>query len=249
MLRIPASVYLVKQPVSKINQVSCINCSLDKICLPRGLSQDEINNISQVIKAKKILQRGEFIYHEGDDFRGLLAIKSGSAKLVASDQHGNEHILNILLPGELLGFDGFSDEKYSCAAIALETTSFCVLPAENMDELFQNLPGLTRELFRHTGEKISEDKNQLILSKRPAEERLAYFLISLSERLKRRGFSSSEFKLSLTRQEIGNHLGLALETVSRLLKKFQDDNIIIVQNRLITITDQTALKNLLQVTE
>ncbi len=247
MLRNPASLFLVNPVAAKQNQVNCNNCSLDNICLPRGLSQVDINNISQVVKAKKILQRGEFIYHEGDNFKGILAIKSGSAKLVGSDQHGNEHILHILLPGELLGFDGLADDKHACAAVALETTSFCVLPADNMDELFHTVPSLTRELFRHTGEKMTEDKNQLILSKRPAEERLAYFLISLSERLKRRGFSASEFKLSLTRQEIGNHLGLALETVSRLLKKFQDDDLILVQNRFITITDQEALKKLLLV--
>ncbi|MFM8341708.1 MAG: helix-turn-helix domain-containing protein [Methylomonas sp.] len=235
--------------MSKLNQVSCNNCGLDNICLPRGLSHQEIDSISQIVKAKKTLQRGEFIYHEGDNFRGILAIKSGSAKLVGADQHGNEHILNILLPGELLGFDGLSNDKHSCAAIALETTSFCLLPADSMDDLFQNIPSLTRELFRHSGEKMLEDKNQLILSKRPAEERLAYFLISLSERLKRRGFSASEFKLSLSRQEIGNHLGLALETVSRLLKKFQEDEMIMVQNRFITITDLSALKNLLQVND
>ncbi|MGY6275529.1 helix-turn-helix domain-containing protein [Methylomonas sp. MgM2] len=227
------------------NQVSCNNCSLDNICLPRGLSQAEIDNISKVVKAKKTIQRGDFIYREGDSFKGILAIKSGSAKLVANDSHGNEHILNILLPGELLGFDGLSDEKHSCAAIALETMTFCLLPADSMDQLFQNLPSLTRELFRHTGEKMLEDKNQLVLSKRPAEERLAYFLISLSQRLKRRGFSSSEFKLSLTRQEIGNHLGLALETVSRLLKKFQQDGLITVRNRFITIKDINLLKTLL----
>jgi CRP/FNR family transcriptional regulator len=235
--------------VSKLNQVSCNNCGLDNICLPRGLSHEEIESISQIVKAKKTLQRGEFIYHEGDNFRGILAIKSGSAKLVGADQHGNEHILNILLPGELLGFDGLSTDKHSCAAIALETTSFCLLPADSMDDLFHNIPSLTRELFRHSGEKMLEDKNQLILSKRPAEERLAYFLLSLSERLKRRGFSASEFKLSLSRQEIGNHLGLALETVSRLLKKFQEDEMIIVKNRFISITDISALKKLLQVNE
>lgn len=231
--------------MSKQHQVSCSNCGLDNICLPRGLSQEEIDNISEVVKAKKILQRGEFLYHEGDHFRGILAIKSGSAKLVASDPHGNEHILNILLPGELLGFDGLSDKKHNCSAIALETLSFCLLPADSMEELFQNVPSLTRELFRHTGEKLVEDKNQLVLSKRPAEERLAYFLISLSERLKRRGFSPSEFKLSLTRQEIGNHLGLALETVSRLLTKFQQDGLIVVHNRLIEIKDLTALREIL----
>ena len=227
------------------NQVSCNNCSLDNICLPRGLSQAEIDNISKVVKAKRTLQRGDFIYREGDNFKGILAIKSGSAKLVANDSHGNEHILNILLPGELLGFDGLSDEKHGCAAIALETMSFCILPADSLDQLFQKLPSLTRELFRHSGEKMLEDKNQLVLSKRPAEERLAYFLISLSQRLKRRGFSSSEFKLSLTRQEIGNHLGLALETVSRLLKRFQQDGLITVRNRFIQIKDINSLKKLL----
>lgn len=230
-------------------QVNCGNCSLDNICLPRGLSQEEIDNISQVIKAKKTLNRGDFIYREGDSFRGIMAIKSGSAKLVATDNHGNEHIINILLPGELLGFDGLSDTRHGCAAVALETMSFCLLPADSMDSLFQNVPSLTRELFRHTGEKLLEDKNQLVLSKRPAEERLAYFLISLSERLKRRGFSSSEFKLSLTRQEIGNHLGLALETVSRLLKKFQEDELIVVNNRFITILDLSGLQRLLEAHE
>ncbi len=228
------------------NKVSCNNCSLDNICLPRGLSQQEIENISQVIKAKKTLQRGEFIYREGDNFRGVLAIKSGSAKLVANDPHGNEHILNILLPGELLGFDGLSNDLHHCSAIALETSSFCILPAASMDDLFQKVPGITRELFRHTGEKVNIDTNQLILSKRPAEERLAYFLISLSERLKRRGFSSSAFTLSLTRQEIGNHLGLALETVSRLLKKFQQEELIHVQNRSIEINNLLGLKQILE---
>ena len=228
------------------NQVNCANCSLDNICLPRGLSQHEINNISKVVKARKTLQRGDFIYREGDNFRGILAIKSGSAKLVSNDAQGNEHILNVLMPGELLGFDGLSNEKHGCAAIALETMTFCILPADSMEQLFQNVPSLTRELFRHTGEKMLEDKNQLMLSKRPAEERLAYFLLSLSERLKRRGFSASQFKLSLTRQEIGNHLGLALETVSRLLKRFQDDGLIEVRNRFISIKNPAALKNLLQ---
>jgi CRP/FNR family transcriptional regulator len=234
------------KPILTSSQVSCSNCSLDNICLPRGLTEAEINSISKVVKARKTLQRGDFIYREGDNFKGIMAIKSGSAKLIANDHHGNEHILNILLPGELLGFDGLPSDRHGCAAIALETMTFCILPADSMEQFFQNLPGLTRELFRHSGEKMLEDKNQLVLSKRPAEERLAYFLISLSERLKRRGFSSSEFKLSLTRQEIGNHLGLALETVSRLLKKFQDENLIVVQNRFIQIKNLDSLKKMLK---
>jgi len=222
--------------------VTCNNCSLDSICFPRGLSEDEINYISQVIKPKKPLQKGEHIFREGGNFRGVLAIKSGTAKLVTNDHHGNEHILNVLLPGELLGFDGLYDDKYRCSAIALETLSFCELPAQNMDDLFKNVPTLTKELFRHSSEKMNQDKDLIILSKRPAEEKLAFFLISLSDRLKMRGFSASEFTLSLTRQEIGNLLGLALETVSRLFNRFQKDNLITVNSKQIEIKDIAKLR-------
>jgi len=226
----------------KSSHVTCNNCSLDNICFPRGLSTDEINHISKIIKPKKTLQRGEYIFREGDNFRGVLAIKSGTAKLVSDDHHGNEHILNVLLPGELLGFDGLHNDKYRCSAIALDTLSFCELPALSMDSLFKNVPTLTKELFRHSSEKMNENKDFIILTKRPAEERLAFFLISLSDRLKKRGFSASEFTLSLTRQEIGNHLGLALETVSRLFKKFDQDQLISVKSKQIKINDITRLR-------
>jgi CRP/FNR family transcriptional regulator len=227
------------------NKVICGNCSLDNICIPRGLKATEIDNISQVVKAKKTLQRGDFLYRQGDSFRGILAIKSGSAKLVASDLHGNEHILSILLPGELLGFDGLSDGSHQCSAIALETCSFCLLPADSIDEMFLRIPGLARELFRHTGDKVNNDNQQRVLNKRPAEERLAFFLIDLSNRLHHRGFSAHAFRLSMTRQEIGNHLGLALETVSRLLKKFQQQQLIIIKNKSVTLLDIEGLKTIL----
>lgn len=222
--------------------VTCKNCSLDKFCFPRGLSEDEIDHISQIIKVKKTLQRGEHIFLEESNFRGILAIKSGTAKLVTNDYHGNEHILNILLPGELLGFDGLHSDKYRCSAIALETLSFCELPAQSMDELFIKVPTLTKELFRHSSEKINESRDFITLNKRPAEERLAFFLISLSDRLQKRGLSASEFTLSLTRQEIGNHLGLALETVSRLFKKFDQDNLINVKSKHVEIIDIPRLR-------
>ena len=143
--------------------VTCNNCSLDNICFPRGLSEQEIHHISQVIKPKKTLQKGEYIFHEDSTFKGVLAIKSGTAKLVTNDHHGDEHILNILLPGELLGFDGLYNDKYRCSAIALDTLSFCELPAQSMDELFKNVPSLTKELFRHSSEKMKEDKDFIIL--------------------------------------------------------------------------------------
>ncbi|MCK4841445.1 MAG: helix-turn-helix domain-containing protein [Methylococcales bacterium] len=176
-------------------------------------------------------------------------MKSGTVKLVTNDHHGTEHILNIPLPGELLGFDGFSNEKYNCSAIALETLSFCQLPTKKIDELFKNISILTKELFRQSSEKTNTDKEYIVLNKTPAEESLAHFLISLSDRLKRRGFSVSKFTLSLTHQEIGNHFGLALETVSRLLTTFQQKNLILVKGKQIEIKDIAWLRAVFTDTE
>jgi CRP/FNR family transcriptional regulator len=225
-------------------QISCENCNLDTICLPRGLSEQEVKNLSDVIKNNSILQQGEYIYRQGDSFKGIVAIKSGTAKLVSNDNQGNEHILNILLPGELAGFDGLNQNKHSCSAIALEVMSYCELPAEKFDNLCQMVPGIARELFRHSGESINESQNQVITSKQSAEVKLALFLTNLSGRLKKRGFSSLSFNLPLTREEMGNLLGLTFETVSRMLKHLQNEGLITVQRKHIEIKDLKSLQAL-----
>lgn len=232
-----------RTPSGEKLQVTCNSCSLDAICIPRGLGPREVARVSAFVRRKRTLQRGEFLYRRGDPFTGVLAIKAGTAKIVVSDSQGNEHILGILLPGELLGFDALSTDRHSCSAVALETLSFCQLPADKLEVLCQSVPSLMRELFRHAGEKLNDESRQLILNKRPAEERLASFLISLSDRYRNRGFSPVEFTLSLTRQEIGNHLGLALETVSRLLKQFQRLGLIEVDHKKIRISDVERLRD------
>lgn len=227
-------------------QISCKNCNLDTICLPRGLSQQEIENLSSVIKNNSILQQGEYIYRQGDDFKGIIAIKSGSAKLVTNDTEGNEHILNILLPGELAGFDGLNNNKYNCSAIALDVMTYCELPlpAEKFEALCQQIPSIALELFKHSSESMCDSQNQIVSSKRPAEEKVALFLINLSDRLNKRGFSSLSFNLPLSRQEMGNHLGLTLETVSRMLKHLQNEGLITVQRKHIKINDLNSLRNI-----
>ncbi len=225
-------------------QVSCSNCNLDAICLPRGLSRQEVDNLSIVVKNNSVLQKGEFIYRQGDSFKSLIAIKSGSAKLVTSDIHGNEHLLNVILPGELIGFDGLYQNKYNCSVIALETTNYCALPSDKFEELYTKIPNAARELFKHSSETINEFQNRIVTNQHSAEEKLAMFLINLSDRLKIRGLSPLEFNLLLTRQEIGEHLGLTLETVSRMLKQFQDKGLISVQRKHIQIQDLSALRNI-----
>jgi CRP/FNR family transcriptional regulator len=225
-------------------QVTCRNCSLSELCIPRGLSQSDIDRIGEIVSRKKTLQKGEYLYRKGDRFRGILAIKAGTAKMVTMDQGGNEYLTAYLLPGELLGFDALADDKHTCSAVALETLSYCELPAEQLDSLCRDVPNLLRELFRHAGNTLATETSQFVLGKRPAEERVAGFLINLSDRLATRGFSAVDFRLSLTRQEIGNFLGLALETVSRILKSFEDDGLIEVDYKNIRITDLDRLRKL-----
>ena len=228
--------------VIKDFKVSCKNCNLDSICFPRGLSQQEIDNLSVVVNNNIVIQKGEYIYRQGDAFSRLVAIKSGTAKEVNFDSQGNEHILNVLLPGELAGFDGLYQDKYNCSVIALEQISFCELPAEKMDAVCTQIPGITRELFKHSSEVIIESQKRIVSNKGSAETKLAAFLINLSDRLKARGFSPVEFNLPLTRQEMGDHLGLTFETISRTLTHFQDKGYIRVQRKFIEIKDLTGLR-------
>ncbi len=225
-------------------KISCTNCSLDEICLPRGLSQQEVENLSIEVKNNISVQKGEYIYRQGDEFNMIVAIKSGSAKLVSSDDQGNEHILNVLLPGELIGFEGLFQNKYSCSAIALENLSFCALPADKFDALCAKIPGIARELLKHSSETLNESQNQVMAGTSSAEEKVARFLLNLSDRLSKRGYSSVQFNITLTRQEIGEHLGLTLETVSRTLKQFQNDGFLKVQRRHIEITNLQGLLNI-----
>jgi CRP/FNR family transcriptional regulator len=213
------------------------------MCIPRGLSQQGVNTLSGVVKQKLILHQDDFIYRQGDDFKGIFAIQSGMAKLITDDLTGNEHILSILLPGELLGFDGLND-THSCSAIALNTVHFCELPKDRIDDLCRQVPNLTRELFRHSSDILKESQARVINTKLSGEQKMAAFLLDLSKRLKQRGFSESEFRLPLTRNEIGNHLGLAIETVSRLLKQLQQKKVVAIQQKEVQILDFPELKRI-----
>ncbi|OQK16373.1 Crp/Fnr family transcriptional regulator [Methyloprofundus sedimenti] len=225
-------------------KVSCTNCTLDAICLPRGLSQQEVENLSIEVKNNILVQKGEYIYRQGDEVNMIVAIKSGSAKLVSNDDQGNEHILSVLLPGELIGFESLFQNKYNCSAVALESLSFCVLSMDKFEALCARVPGLARELLKHSSEAIYESQGQIIASKSSAEEKVAKFLISLSDRLRKRGYSSVQFNIMLSRQEIGDHLGLTFETVSRTLKQFQKDGFLNVQRKLIEIKDLQGLRSI-----
>lgn len=224
---------------------ACSNCSLQQLCLPVGLNRSDIERLDELVKRRRVLQRGEQVFRLGDEFRALYAIRSGSVKTYTLTETGYEQITGFHLPGELIGLDALNSATHPCGAKALETTSVCEIPFEQLEELASGVPELGRQLLRIMSREILADEELLILlGKKTAEERLATLLVSLSRRFQERGFSPHEFNLSMSRNDIGNYLGLAVETVSRLFTRFQQQGLISAQNKYIRLKDMEGLREL-----
>lgn len=221
--------------------VSCSDCKLSQICLPSGIPEEERGSLSQRVRRNRPVQKGEILYRVGGRFSGIFALKAGTAKLCHVDSKGRESIISVLLPGELTGFDGLHSGRHRCSLIALETSSYCELPPEDLKQLAHHSPALRETLLQRTGEQLDRSIERIARSQRPAEARLAGFLLDLAERFRLRGFSDSDFRLSLTRQELGEHLGLALETISRLLRRFEDAQLIQVQGKWVELLNPKEL--------
>ncbi len=235
------------QPGIKVSQlkVSCENCNLHELCFPHGMSDDEMKQLDAVVKQRNPLQKNDYLYRDGDTAGAIYAVRSGSIKTAAESANGDEQIVGFHLAGEVLGLDGFGSGKHTCNAVALETTSVCVLPVEELEKLCHLMPGLQKQMRRIMGKEVSDEhKMLLMLGKMSAEERLASFLLSLSLRMKERHWKADEFVLSMPRQDIANYLGVAVETVSRLFAHYQEEGIIAVDRRRIRILDMGRLKQI-----
>ncbi len=227
--------------------LSCKNCSLAELCLPRGLDAAEIDRLQRAIAPRRPLQRGNALYRPGDRFHALYAVKSGTMKSLITTRDGEEQVVGFHMPGELLGLDGLHHEKHTCTAVALERTTVCELPFSQIEAICRDYPGLQREMCSLLGREINEEQNMLLLlAKRTAEERLASFLLSLSARYRRRGYSDTEFILSMSRHDIANYLGLAPETISRLFSRLSADGLLSVDRRHVRIHDRNQLRELVE---
>lgn len=223
-------------------KASCQNCSLVELCLPRGLDSNDLTSLDEVIKQRKIVHKGETIFRQGERSGCVFAVRSGSVKTFTTAKNGEEQVLGFHLPGELLGLDGLDNEIHSCAGVALDTTTICELPINDLNVLCVKIPGLQQQLLSLISNEITKDHTMLmLLARRNAEQKLATFLINLSGRFKARGYSADEFDLTMSRYDIGNYLGLADETVSRLISKFKDNNIINAARKKINIIDHSKL--------
>jgi CRP/FNR family transcriptional regulator len=226
-------------------KVSCGNCRLNSICLPISLHLDDIDRLNQIVQRGKPLQKGEYLYRANDFFTSVFAIRSGAVKALTLSDAGDEQITGFYLPGEVVGLDGIAENRYTNSVIALETASVCEIPFPRLEELSLQVPGLQRHFFQLLSREITQDQRIIaLLGKSSADTRVAALLLSLSNRHSRRHLSATRFNLSMSRSDIGNFLGLTIETVSRIFTRLQKQKILIVEKKAITILDMTALTDL-----
>ena len=224
-------------------KVACSSCNLRELCLPVGLSEKDFERVEALVSQRRKVERGQALFRDGEKFEALYAIRSGFFKTNLMTEDGREQITGFQMAGEIMGLDGIVNDHFTCNAIALENSEVCLLPYHSIEDLAREVPSLQHHVHKiMSREIVRENGVMLLLGSMQANERLAAFLLNLIGRLQVRGYSQSEMVLRMTREEIGNYLGLKLETVSRTFSKFVDDGILEVQQRAIKILKPDALK-------
>jgi CRP/FNR family transcriptional regulator len=227
--------------------VRCSHCNLREICLPVGLTRDELEHIDdRLVSSRRKVARGEALFRVGDRFDALFAVWTGFFKTVITSRQGREQVTGFQMGGELIGLSGIDTGRHGVDAIALEDSQVCVIPYAELERLGQEVPSLQRQVHKVMSREIATDHGVMLqLGSMHAEERVAAFLLNLLHRLESRGFSRSSMLLRMSREEIGSFLGLKLETVSRTFSKFQANGLLFVRQRNIQITDPVGLQQVL----
>jgi CRP/FNR family transcriptional regulator, anaerobic regulatory protein len=224
-------------------KVSCSGCLLSTICLPIALQAPDIERLDAIVQRGRPMRKGDYVYREGQPFTSVYAVRAGTLKTYSTTDSGEEQVTGFYLPGEIFGVDGLGKNKHISSAIALETSAICEIPFEHLINLSTHIPSLQRHFFQLMSQEIAHDQ-QLIaqISKNTAEQRVATLLLSISARNARRKLSATNFRLPMSRTDIGNYLGLTVETVSRIFSRFQKIGLLTSDHREIELRKPDNLR-------
>lgn len=238
-------------PVPLLNfdslRMACSKCSLKELCLPLGMDAEEVAVFDRLVTQRRSVRRGELLFSDGDSFQALYAVRGGFFKSVVLLRDGRDHVTGFHMPGEIIGLDGIGGGRHACDMVALEDSMVCVIEYSDLERMTESLPRLRSNLLRLMSREIVRDHGvMMLLGSQLAGERIASFLLNLSQRFEARGFSPWNFVLPMTRAEIGSYLGLKLETVSRVLSRMQGEGLIRVDQKAIRIERMSALLELIE---
>jgi CRP/FNR family transcriptional regulator len=220
----------------------CSTCAFSQACLDEGMDKRALMDLHVLVEHVGPFHAGDHLFREGDPFEAIAAVRAGTVKTYVVDRDGHEHVLGFHLPGEVIGLNAIDGDTYPCNAVALDTVMLCRFSFPKIAVLATRLPGLQRQLFRLLSRDIG--RAALLAGDWSADQRMAAFLVGLSRRLAARGFSATRFQLTMARTDIANYLRLAPETVSRVLRRFQEEGRLVVDRRELEFLDAPALEAL-----
>jgi CRP/FNR family transcriptional regulator len=237
-IRIVARTDVPHSPPRTMPPVLCSNCHLRSLCIPAGLAAADVERLEKLLYGRRRLKTGEPLFRQGAPFQFVYAVRSGSFKSTVTLRDGREQVVGFPIAGEMVGMDGMSDGVHPTAAAALEDAEVCAIPQANLQQAAAESRVVERVLATLLGREIVRDHLLMAqLGTMNAEERLAAFLVNMSQRMKARGYSPVEFELRMSRSEIGSYLGMTVETVSRTLAAFQQQGLLRVQKKSVRIID------------
>ena len=244
---VPATQTTDSTPVAPI-KTQCSSCHLRDLCLPCGMNVNDVDRLDSMMFARRKVKAGQTLYREGDRFQYIYAVRAGTLKSSLMLSDGREQVSGFHIAGELVGLDGVAQGHHASATMALEDTEICAIPYAHLSELSVGAGGMQHVISRLMSREILREHSlMMLLGSMNADERLAAFLLNLSQRYAARGYSEREFHLRMSRAEIGSYLGMKLETVSRTFSAFQQQRLLEVDKRHIRITDIEGLKRRFEV--
>ena len=229
-------------------KTNCSNCHLREICLPCGMSNSDVERLDGLLFGRRRILAGQSLYREGDKFQFIYAVRAGTLKSSLMLADGREQVSGFHIAGELVGLDGAAHGQHASATVALEDTDICAIPYTHLTDMAVSNSSMQHVISRLMSREIMREHSlMMLLGSMNAEERLAAFLLNLSQRYAARGYSEREFHLRMSRAEIGSYLGMKLETVSRTFSAFQAQRLLEVDKRHIRIIDIDGLKRRFEV--
>ena len=231
-------------PIHELHS-KCSTCALGRFCLPLGLSPLESDTLDTLVTDRIRLKKGEPLYRQGGPLNAIYGVRFGSIKTEITLSDGREQVTGFFLPGEILGLGDIGDEKHLVNSVALEDSEVCPINMAELENMSRQIPALHHQFHRILSKEISQSQQHMLaLGSMRAEERLANFLLNMSDRLAARGYSPHEFILRMSREDIGSYLGMKIETVSRLLSRFSESGLIQIKLRHVKLVDMSALSQI-----
>lgn len=213
------------------------------ICMPPEISRIELLRLDSIICTKRDINRGQPLLKAGDPFYGIYLVRTGCFKTSVITDSGREQITDLNLTGDPLGLDGISAVSHRFNVIALEDSTVCVVPFHSFEQLCSESETMQRHLYRLLSDSIVREAGlAAILGTMSADQRIATFLLGLSSAFKTRGYSEKRFTLRMSREEIGNYLGMTVETASRVLSKFERNGLLGIRGRQVHLLNLDALR-------